>query len=133
MAEPRQVDLAEFARTDERGWSLNPVAASGLAAGEAGDPHVVSLRPGTSRGNHYHTDATEWLLVFGGPATIVWRSPTQPEPTELALEGEGPWLFEFPPLVEHAIENRADSDCYLFAFYDRAEPTTTPSSSLAQR
>jgi len=124
MLEPRIVDLTALKRTDERGWSINPVAASGLDTGRIGNLHVVSVRPGTARGNHYHTDATEWLLVFGGPASIVWRSPTQPEPRELHLKEAGPWLLEFPPLVEHAIENGADSDCYLLAFYDRAEPTT---------
>jgi UDP-2-acetamido-2,6-beta-L-arabino-hexul-4-ose reductase len=133
MAEPRQIDLTEITRTDARGWSLNPVAASGLDVGETGNHHLVSIRPGTARGNHVHSDATEWLFVFEGPATIVWRSPTQPKPEELHLKGGGPWLIEVPPLVEHAIENRGDADCYLFVFYDRPEPSTTPTSALARR
>ncbi len=133
MAEPREVDLNEIKRTDERGWSLNPIAASGLPVDKTGNHHLVSIRPGTLRGNHYHSDATEWLYVFGGPATIVWRSPTHPDPQELNLEGQGPWLFELPPMVEHAIENRGDSDCYLLVFCDRPDPRTERSTSLAQR
>jgi len=128
MAEPRQIDLAKLQRNDERGWSVNPILASGLAAGTVGNLHVVSIRPGTARGNHYHEDATEWLLVFGGPATILWRSAEQPAPKELDLKEGGPWLFEIPPLVEHAIENRGESDCYLLAFHDKEAPATHSSS-----
>ena len=130
MTEPKQIDLTELQRNDERGWSLNPILASGLAADRMGNLHVVSVRPGTARGNHYHNDATEWLLLFAGPATILWRSPTQPEPQELDLKEGGPWLFEIPALVEHAIVNRADSDCYLLAFHDQDTPATEYSSLL---
>lgn len=130
MLEPKQFDLTGITRTDGRGWSLNPLAAAGLDPGRGGGLHLVSIRPGTSRGNHVHSDATEWLVLFGGPATLVWRSPDQPEPREMQLEGAGPWLLELPPRVEHAIENRADADCYLLAFYDRPSPATQPSAAL---
>ena len=124
MAEPRKIDLAGLRTTDERGWSLNPFLASGLAPSQIGGMHVVSVKPGTARGNHVHRGATEWLLIFGGPATLIWRSPTEPKPKELHLDQGGPWLFEIPPLVEHAIVNRSNSDFYLVAFYDQPDPAT---------
>ena len=133
MAEPRQLDLTALQRDDHRGWSLNPILASGLAAGAIGNLHVVSIKPGTSRGNHVHQEATEWLLVFGGAATLIWRSPTQPTPIELHLEGSRPWLFEIPPEVEHSILNPLNEDIYLVAFYDQPDPATEPCPTLAKR
>jgi UDP-2-acetamido-2,6-beta-L-arabino-hexul-4-ose reductase len=124
MTAPRQVDLTELQRNDDRGWSLSPLLASALAAGQLEDLHVVSVKPGTARGNHVHRDATEWLLIFGGPATLVWRSPTQPGQQERDLKGAGPWFFEIPPLVEHAISNRGEKTFYLVAFYDEPTPAT---------
>ena len=133
MAEPRQVDLTGLQRDDHRGWSLNPILASGLAASSIGNLHVVSIKPGTSRGNHVHRDATEWLLVFGGAATIIWRSPAQPTPKKLHLDGPRPRLFEVPPKVEHSILNASKEDMYLVAFYDQPDPDTESCPTLVKQ
>jgi oxalate decarboxylase/phosphoglucose isomerase-like protein (cupin superfamily) len=135
MAAPRQLNLEGIQRNDERGWALNPLQAAGLAAGgPVGNLHAVSVRPGTARGNHCHADATEWMLVFGGPGRFIWRSPASPTPQEIPVESADPVLFEIPPGVEHALVNTSGADIFLLAFYNVAEPATVPCGPLtAQR
>ena len=73
MSGVRVHDLGGRLWSDERGWGARPLEAAGLAGCPPGELHVVSLRPGAVRGNHYH-DATEWLLVSEGTVEIRSRA-----------------------------------------------------------
>ncbi len=130
MIKMKQVDLRTFQSSDERGWGLNPIKAAGLADQEISNLHVVSLRPGAIRGNHYHQTVTEWLLVFGGPATIIWRSRTDSSQHEVVLDKEGPTLFEIPPQIEHALVNNSTQDYFIIAFYNGPDSEAIPASKL---
>ena len=50
----------------ERGWSIEPVTSALLTTGGVGNIHLVSLEPGTIRGNHVHAKQSEWVVAFGG-------------------------------------------------------------------
>ncbi len=130
MVKMMQVDLETIQNNDARGWGLNPIKAAGLADHEINNLHVVSLRPGAVRGSHYHQNVTEWLLVFGGPAAIVWRSRTEASQHEVMLDEDGPVLFEIPPLVEHALVNTSRQDFFVIAFYNGPDSESIPASGL---
>lgn len=100
---------------DRRGWRVDLLQACGLGSGRIGDLHVVTLEAGACRGNHFHPETDEWLLVFGGPAVLAWREPGSNEVKRVPIEGEGPWLFEIPAGVEHALQNRSTRKIYLVA------------------
>ena len=122
MGNIKRVDLHEYSWSDERGWGLNPLKAAGLSMDGFGELHVVSMVPGAIRGNHYHSNATEWLLVCGGPAKIAWRSPEDNSICEETICENKPVLFEIPPRIEHAVLNLSSNDIYLVSFSDSAEP-----------
>ena len=131
MVKVSQVDLSQIMGEDDRGWGMNPVKAAGLTDQAVHNLHVVSLRPGVKRANHYHKEGTEWLLAFGSPTRFVWRVKDETECTEEIIQGEGPTLFEIPPFVEHVIINAGqEKDLYLVVFYDQPDPETLPSKGL---
>jgi len=120
----KQVELKNHIWRDERGWGVNPFEALGISERLRGSMHLVSLKPGTVRGNHCHTNATEWILVFGGTAKIVWKTGKAGAVNQISVGDSDPALLEIPPDVEHAVVNDSGSDIYLAVFYDTPEPET---------
>ena len=114
---------------DERGWGVRPLEVAGLTGRPLGDLHVVSLKPGMTRGDHHH-DATEWLLVSEGTVEVRSRA-TEEEPVLLqVIEGESPVLLEIPPGVRHSIRNAGAGTLHLVAFSD-GERLSTVKAPLA--
>lgn len=107
--------LEAGAGRDKRGWRIDLLRACGLQNEPIGDLHAVSLEPGACRGNHFHPDSFEWLLVFGGPAVLAWRKNACAGAEQLLIEGNRPHLFEIPAGVEHAVRNRSGQRIYLVA------------------
>jgi len=116
MADVKRVELRGNGWMNDRGWGANPLEAAGLSREHLGNLHVVSIKPGTIRGNHYHTSATEWILLCGGPAKIAWRSGDENSIHETNISGTEPALFEIPQNVEHAVLNNSKGDIYLVSF-----------------
>lgn len=109
---------------DSRGWSLEPLAAAGMRPEAIGNLHAASIAPGGVRGNHVHPDATEWLLVFGGPFEILWRPTPDSETQTVKVKEAGPFLFEFPANEPHTVCNVSSGDIYILAFNNQAKPET---------
>ena len=130
MSEAKVVELRKAIRADDRGWSINPLEAVGLSRESLGNLHVVSMRPGTVRGNHYHTEATEWLLVCRGPAEVVWRRAGDDSIRNANVSKAGPVLFKIPPNVKHAVLNESNEEIYLMSFSDSSERGTVHCPSL---
>jgi len=84
--------------------------------------HLASLEPGAVRGNHRHPNVTEWLLVFGAPATVAWRAPDGAE-EQVGAGAEGPVLVELPPGTPHALRGEGPGTAYLLSWAD-GEPET---------
>lgn len=124
---PRRLELGHALSRDARGWTVFPRWLPEVAPGGARNIHLVSLAPGAVRGNHEHPGSTEWMLVSGGPALLLWRGPEASSPVrEMQVEGDGPALFEIPPGVAHAIVSRGDHLIYALCFNDRQDPETRP-------
>lgn len=123
----------EGLRSDPGGWGVNPVLEAGAGPEAAHRLHLVSIRPGATRGRHAHGNATEWVLVFGGPARVVWSAPADGVLHESAVSGDRPVLFEIPAGVEHAITNTSGGEIYALAFYDHPDPETLPAEILRKQ
>lgn len=117
----RRIALNQHAWRDARGWGTSPLAAAALSGGPA-DLHVVSLKPGAVRGNHYHPHSTEWMLVCDGPTEVVWRvSETAPLHHEIIPPDE-PTLLMIPPGCAHAVRNLGALDVIVVAFGNAHKP-----------
>ncbi len=122
MSYVKQLELKDTILKDGRGWSINPLKFVDIKDRSLEDMHVVSIKPGEVRGNHYHPDATEWLLICGGLASLVWRPVHEEAVNEILINGEEPVLFEIPARLEHAVKNLSHYDIYLVAFYNIPGP-----------
>ncbi|MEJ5238777.1 cupin domain-containing protein [Limisphaera sp. VF-2] len=106
---------------DVRGWVVEPVDERHLAG--LRNVHVVWTEPGHVRGNHYHRETTEILLVVG-PARVRWVSGGAVQELMVA-EGEARRLV-FPPGVAHAIQNIGTRPMVLASFTDRPHDPQQP-------
>ncbi len=129
MAIMKQIELQDTIWEDDRGWGIDPIRSVGISKESLGDMHLVSIKPGAVRGNHYHAKAIEWILVLAGQVKIVWRSLNEDSIHEVTVNSE-PAMFEFPPNVEHAVLNVSDMDAYLLSFSNSYERGTVRSPLL---
>jgi dTDP-4-dehydrorhamnose 3,5-epimerase-like enzyme len=126
----KRIDIDSHAKSDPRGWSINLLAASGVPEDCLGNLHTASLNPGSVRGNHYHEESTEWLLVFGGPSKVSYREVGGETIEMEVIEDPRPVLFEIPPNTEHAVLNASNVNVYIMVFRNTREADTRPCSSL---
>ena len=122
----KRIQVADVGWRDSRGWGIEPLKAVGLPERVLGNLHVVSMEPGSVRGNHYQPNAREWLLVLGGPAEVVWHSESG-APHRSALGNDEVTLFEIPPGTAQAIQNTSEKLIYLVSFGDTADRVTIKS------
>ena len=127
----KKIPLSVHAHTDERGWVVNPVEWLDGHERVMHNLHIGSVEPGFTRGNHYHRQSTEWLLIFGGSATLYWRIHQDPSLHEETVTESEPGVFEIPPHVEHAIRNTSTRTIYLMAFRDVDEQDTVRTSCIS--
>jgi dTDP-4-dehydrorhamnose 3,5-epimerase-like enzyme len=130
MAGVRKINFQHVAWEDERGWGANPIKAFDISDTASLDLHVVSLKPGYIRGNHYHTDATEWMLICGGAVKVLWKSVKEKTVHEIIIRDNEPALLEISPLIEHAFSNEGEYDIYLIVMSSSPEPDTVRCPSL---
>lgn len=116
MYQVRRIDLKGNVWKDERGWGISPIEAVGIQRDSLGSIHITLIKPGCKRGNHYHTNSIEWLLIFGGSAKFYWRSYKENSIHEELINDTEPALFEIQPNVEHTILNYSKGNIYLMAF-----------------
>jgi len=110
-------NIKENSFFDARGWVANPFQLPGFPH-EFGHLHVVSMNPGTVRGNHYHRTARELLFAFGGDYLIEWGFDKIDQ--ERAISAGEMFVLEIPPGVMHRIKNVSDSVIYLLSFQNAA-------------
>jgi oxalate decarboxylase/phosphoglucose isomerase-like protein (cupin superfamily) len=116
------VSLPENFRQEPRGWSFSPFKESPLKNGlelDWSSFHLVSMEPGSIRGNHLHPQVTEWLLFLGAPFLLVW----QDEGSDFVQQkrvADHHTLVIIPPGVKHAVQNLSPGPIYLTAFRSQA-------------
>ena len=130
MNDIQKIQLKNKIILDSRGWVINPLDIASLAKESLCYFHVVSLKPGSIRGNHYHKNAKEWLLVCEGPAIVAWRSSDDNSICKSLVNKEEPSMYEINQQVEHAILNTSDKDIFLISFCNSEKRETAQCSSL---
>ena len=84
-----KIDIEDKVYIDERGWVINPLEQASLAFDNVGNLHAVSLNPDAIRGNHYHPNTREWLLVFDGPTLVSGRLNSASSVDTMLVENVG--------------------------------------------
>jgi dTDP-4-dehydrorhamnose 3,5-epimerase-like enzyme len=130
MSTVKRIEIEDAMWQDERGWGTNPFKAFNISDTAFLDLHVVSLKPGHIRGNHYHADVTEWMLICGGAVRFLWKAVEEKRVHEVMIRDEEPALLEIPPLVEHAVKNEGEHEIYLIVMNSCSEPDMIRCSSL---
>jgi dTDP-4-dehydrorhamnose 3,5-epimerase-like enzyme len=127
------ISLPQYLRREPKGWSFTPFKDPDLTDKIDIDWttfHTVSMEPGTIRGNHFHSQATEWLLFCGGPVLLAWQDPDSETIKKIGIK-DNETLVIIPPGVKHAIKNVGNQVLYLIAFRSPAlsseEPEVLPS------
>jgi len=127
------VDGSEIYVNDGRGWSLYPFGKEGIAHFSSGiyegiiDIHLVSIEPGSIRGNHYHMNKEEHLIVFGGKAVISTSRYDEPESLrEIEIDGKTPFHLKIDQGFVHAIKNTGNLPVYLFCYSELLNPREKP-------
>lgn len=111
-------------RSDPRGSSF-PVALPFTTAHEC---HVATLRPGHVRGNHFHREGRELLVVVHRDAWSLWWDDGEGTPVQSrTFAGAGAVQIEAEPLCAHAIRNDGGEELQLFVLGDAVRsPDTFP-------
>jgi len=109
-------------REDERGFVLNLFSEIQAASGEIREFHVCSLNKGAVRGNHYHENAEEYILVLGGEARLALKNPDEINKTERWIKGETVELLKINRNTAHAIRNEGETPLYILCFYVSKDP-----------
>jgi oxalate decarboxylase/phosphoglucose isomerase-like protein (cupin superfamily) len=106
-------DLAGGSHADERGWVLFPWENLDIPIDPA-TIHIVQIKTGAVRGNHFHPRVSEFLCALEGDGLLKWRS----EGSEIAYElefGARRVCVRIPPGVRHAVTNTGNSDLIILA------------------
>jgi dTDP-4-dehydrorhamnose 3,5-epimerase-like enzyme len=127
------ISLPQYFRREPKGRSFTPFKDPDLTDKIDIDWttfHTVSMEPGTIRGNHFHSQATEWLLFCGGPVLLAWQDPDSETIKKFGIK-DNETLVIIPPGVKHAVKNVGNQVLYLIAFRSPAlsseEPEVLPS------
>jgi oxalate decarboxylase/phosphoglucose isomerase-like protein (cupin superfamily) len=126
------VSLPEGLRQEPRGWSFSPFQESPMNNGlelDWASFHLVSMEPGSIRGNHVHPRVTEWLLFLGAPFLLVWQDEGS-ELVEKRRVDDHHTLVVIPPRVKHAVQNLSAGPIYLTAFRSKA-PDSSETETVA--
>lgn len=90
--------------------------------------HLISIRPGQSRGHHLHPGQAEWLYPFHGNAVLTWEAaPGQIR--ERVIAGDRT-LVHLPPGLAHAVTNPGPEILYLMAWREQAGEGPTESETV---
>ncbi len=101
---------------DDRGWCIRPITDDDLKSSTVCDVHMVSIKPGAIRGNHYHAHKTENIFIIGGVCRVVAVDNNTKMKEEKTIENNSNILLVIPPNVTHAIENTGNEVTNLLCF-----------------
>jgi dTDP-4-dehydrorhamnose 3,5-epimerase-like enzyme len=91
------------------------------------DIHVMTLEPGFVRGNHFHQEKREILIVeHRGEWALHWDDGPEGEPQERRFEQGGAVAVLVPPGSAHAIENRGGGTMRVISISDRPYTPAAP-------
>lgn len=99
-----------------------------LKSPEAGQFSFFTIKPGITRGSHYHHSKTEKFLVVKGMARFRFRHLITNENHEVIISGEQSTIVDTVPGWVHDITNIGDSEAYVMLWanetFNRDRPDT---------
>jgi predicted RNase H-like nuclease len=110
-------------RTDARGSSFDVH----LPFGNLAECHVATIRPGAIRGNHFHLQRHEVLVVmYSDRWTLLWDEGEGTPVQSRAYDGSGAVVLEASPRTAHAVRNDGARDLHIVSLGDTRETDTFP-------
>ncbi|TQM81404.1 dTDP-4-dehydrorhamnose 3,5-epimerase-like enzyme [Saccharothrix saharensis] len=110
---------------DDRGVSFTLAGLSAL--GPIADAHLASVRPGHTRGQHYHAHKGELMaVVYADTWSLHWDTGPGTPTHHRTFTGSGAVVVAPPPNWAHAVRNDGGTDLWLFVGHDRADRDTHP-------
>ena len=114
---------------DARGDSFSLGSLVGEALPRVGDAHLTTMLPGAIRGNHFHRDRQEVILVLYRDAwTFAWDSGEGTAMEERRFTGAGAVMIEVAPLCAHGVRNDGREPMVLLGMTDGAFDPVRPDS-----
>lgn len=116
---------------DERGCSFTLPDVWNRFLVSLADMHVTTIRPGHSRGNHYHARHREILVVvYRDTWAFYWDSGAGTGVEHRIFHGRGSAVIEVLPSASHAVVNTGSRDIVVLgmsdARYNPASPDAYP-------
>jgi hypothetical protein len=110
------------ARSDARGSVFNVELPIDVA-----ECHVATIRPGAIRGNHFHLQRSEVLVImYTDRWTLLWDEGEGTPVQQRAYEGSGAVVLEASPRTAHAVRNDGAHDLQIISLGDTRETDTYP-------
>lgn len=75
-----------------------------------GQISVNKIKPGITKGNHWHTTKVEKFLVLSGEAIVRFRNLNSAVVSEYSLSGHNLEIIDIPPGYTHNVENIGKDD-----------------------
>jgi UDP-2-acetamido-2,6-beta-L-arabino-hexul-4-ose reductase len=110
-------------RSDERGSFTEMIRTP-----DRGQFSVNVIKPGVTKGDHWHDSKNEKFVVVAGAGVIRFRAVGAEAVVEYAVSVEHIEVVDIPPGYTHNIENTGDDDMVVFMWcnecYDPENPDT---------
>ncbi len=99
-----------------------------LRSEERGQSSINIIKPGITKGNHWHNTKTEKYLVVSGECTTCLRKVDSDEVISYVTSGAKMEVIDIPPGYTHNIKNTGETDAAVFMWvnecYDPNRPDT---------
>lgn len=112
-------------KRDERG-SFTEI----IRTADRGQFSVNVIKPGITKGNHWHHTKNEKFVVVSGNGVIRFRGVGEEQVIEYPVSGDAIEVVDIPPGYTHNIENLGETDMVTFMWaneaFDPDDPDTFP-------
>jgi oxalate decarboxylase/phosphoglucose isomerase-like protein (cupin superfamily) len=126
VAPPQVVELEAHA-PDVRGLGFSVPALCLEHLGHLGDVHVASIEPGHVRGDHFHLERREMILVLPHDRwTLYWDEGEGTPPHSRAFLDASATAVLISPSCAHAVENDGARAMWIVAVSDGAYDPDAP-------
>jgi len=125
-----KVELIQLADTGDQRGSSFPLGSEWVNfIGRAVDCHVMTVKPGQVRGNHYHANKREILIVmYKDRWSLCWDTGPATQIERRTLTGSGAAMVRVEPLASHAIVNEGGVDLFVMALCSEPYDPSAPDS-----
>ncbi|MDR0865187.1 MAG: WxcM-like domain-containing protein [Candidatus Symbiothrix sp.] len=105
---------------DSRGWFLKAITGKEQGLPEhTGEIYTVYSKDGSSRGGHYHKEATEWFTLLIGKSRLELKDVRTNELMTIDLDAEKPGTIVIPPYVAHRFDAINNIPFLVLAYTDK--------------